>query len=296
MADTPGPIVGTVASLWRYPVKSMQGERVAASVLTERGLLGDRAYALVDAETGHVASAKHPRKWAALLECAAAYAEPPRPDQPLPPVQMTLADGEVVTTADPEGAAALSRLLGRSVTLVSAAPARARFEAFWPEVEGLVPLGRPIADDSGEALTAVPVGLASPRGTLFDLAVIHLVTTASLDRLQALYPSGAVDVRRFRPNVVIQSAADAAGFPENEWIGRTLTLGDDVRLRVSLPCPRCVMATLAQGDLPKDVGILRAVQQNRVDVGRFGTMGCLGVYAEVIHGGTLRVDDEIVLE
>ena len=94
--------VGSVPSLWRYPVKSMQGEEVNEAAIAERGLLGDRAYALLDRATGYIASAKHPRKWATLLACRAAFVEPPHPGAPLPPVSITLPDGTAISSADPE--------------------------------------------------------------------------------------------------------------------------------------------------------------------------------------------------
>jgi len=93
MASTPS-VIGAVTSLWRYPVKSMQGEELNAADVTPRGLLGDRAFALVDEETGKVASAKNPRRWPTLFDFRAAYIEPPGEDRPLPPVRITLADGE----------------------------------------------------------------------------------------------------------------------------------------------------------------------------------------------------------
>ena len=126
-----------------------------------------------------------------------------------------------------------------------------------------------------------------PAGTFFDLAVVHLLTTATIERLLALYPEGRFEVRRFRPNIVVATAPDQHGFVENDWVGRTLAIGDEVRLRVTGPCPRCVMITLPQGDLPKDAGILRtAAQNNQANV---------GVYAEVVKSGTLRRGDHVTL-
>ncbi|KYF49145.1 sulfurase, partial [Sorangium cellulosum] len=110
---------GTVVSIWRYPVKSMQGEEIDEAAISDRGVLGDRAYAVLDRETGHVASAKHPGKWGALLACRAAFAEPPRPSAPLPAVWITLPDGAVISSAQPDVDRALSRALGRDVALVS---------------------------------------------------------------------------------------------------------------------------------------------------------------------------------
>jgi uncharacterized protein YcbX len=125
------------------------------------------------------------------------------------------------------------------------------------------------------------------RGTFFDLATVHLLTTATLDRLRELYPRGRFEARRFRPNVVVACAPGQEGFVEQGWVGRTLELGDEVRLRVTGPCPRCVMTTLSQVDLPKDPGILRAAVQH--------SQGHVGVYASVLRGGTLRRGDPVRL-
>jgi len=97
MSAATGAALGSVASLWRYPVKSMMGEELNASLVTERGLLGDRAFALVERETGKVASAKEPRKWAKLFEFRSAYVEPPAGNG-LPPVRITLPDGAIATS------------------------------------------------------------------------------------------------------------------------------------------------------------------------------------------------------
>ncbi len=127
-----------------------------------------------------------------------------------------------------------------------------------------------------------------PPETFFDVAVVHVLTTATIDRLRDLYPEGRIEVRRFRPNIVVEPASDERTFIENSWIGRTLTLGDEVRLNISGPCPRCVMTTLPQGDLPTDVGILRtAAQHNQANV---------GVYATVLQGGMVRRGDPVRLQ
>ncbi len=277
--------VGAVVGLWRYPVKSMLGEELNATEVTGRGLLGDRAFALIDASDGKVASAKHPRKWAALFDCRATFVEPPRGGEQPPPVRIILPDGTTVTSEQGDLDRVISGVLGREVTLETAErgqrevvettapnPWRPSLEEYWPDIEGLA---------YSEAVTDE----AMPEGTFFDLARIHLLTTATIDRLRALYPQGRFEVRRFRPNVVVETTEE--GFAENAWVGRTLAIGDRVRLNVSEPCPRCVMTTLAQGDLPKDPGILRtAAQHNGVNV---------GVYAEVVQGGTIRRGDLITL-
>jgi uncharacterized protein len=120
----------------------------------------------------------------------------------------------------------------------------------------------------------------------FDIAVVHLLTTSTIDRLRKLYPQGRFEARRFRPNIVVSTGSEDPGFVENDWIGRTVLIGEAVRLAITEPCPRCVMITLPQADLPKDSGILRtAPQHNAVNV---------GVYASVVNGGTIRRGDAVV--
>src|ERR1700682_615489 len=127
-----------------------------------------------------------------------------------------------------------------------------------------------------------------PQGTFFDTATVHILTTATLQRLHELYPEGRFAVPRFRPNVVVSSPDVSSGFVENVWLGRIVAIGESVRLKIDLNCARCVMTTLAQRDLPKDPGILRTVaQHNQVNV---------GVYASVLQGGKIQRGDSIRLE
>src|SRR4051794_38228423 len=98
MEDAQGNLGSRVVAIWRYPVKSMMGEELNATEVTERGLLGDRAFALVDEETGKVASAKTPRRWPGLFDFRAAYVEPPSAAGSLPPARITAPDGESLTT------------------------------------------------------------------------------------------------------------------------------------------------------------------------------------------------------
>jgi uncharacterized protein YcbX len=268
---------GSVVSLWRYPVKSMMGEELNASEVTERGLVGDRQFALRDRETGKVVGAKNPRKWGNFFDFRAAFVEPPEAGSTMPPVRITLPDGTIATSAEDDLEETLSRALGREVTFeeAQARAEGAKAEEYWPDMEGL---------DYRDTVTDFEL----PEGTFFDLAVVHLLTTATLDRLRALYPAGRMEVRRFRPNIVVATGPEEEGFVENDWIDRTVSIGDEVRLRVSGPCPRCVMITLPQGDLPKDSGILRtAAQNNDANV---------GVYADVVEGGTVRRGDHIAVD
>jgi hypothetical protein len=286
MSSTTAIGEGSVVSLWRYPVKSMMGEEVNASRVAERGLVGDRAYALIDRADGKVVSAKQPRKWPALFAFRAVFAEPPRPEQAIPPVWVTLPNGDRVSSDQRDVDEILSGALGRAVTLRATAPER-------PMVEYLEDPLAPI-----ETIADFPAAAGAPPGTFFDYASIHLLTTATIDRLREVYPQGRFEVRRFRPNVVVEPPAGAKGFVENAWVGRTLAIGDELRLRVTDPCPRCVMTTLPQGDLPRDLGILRAAaDHNRIHVPFANQdMASVGVYATVERGGRIRRGDRLRLE
>ena len=274
-----GPLqVGAVAALWRYPVKSMMGEELNSSQVTGRGLLGDRRFAVVDRATGKVGGAKNPRKWGNFFDFRAAYAQPPQAAAAMPPVRITLPDGTAVTTGHGDLERALSRAFGRDVALGEAQPGEgapgATAEEYWPDMAGL---------DYRDTVTDFDM----PAGTFFDTAVVHLLTTATIDRLRGLYPQGRFEARRFRPNIVVSTGPDEPGFAENDWIGHIVAVGGTVRLAITGPCPRCVMITLPQGDLPKDPGILRtAAQHNAVSV---------GVYASVLTGGSIRRGDPVTL-
>jgi len=179
MASTVQHAVGSVVSLWRYPVKSMLGEELNAADVTDRGLRGDRAYALVDRSTGKVASAKNPGKWSRFFECRAAFLEPPRSNETLPPIRITLPDGTTAGSEQSDIDQTLTRVLGREVTLMKTAPRAPRFEEYWPDVSGL---------PHRETVTDEALALSAPEGTFFDYAVVHLLTTATIDRLRELYP------------------------------------------------------------------------------------------------------------
>jgi uncharacterized protein len=265
--------LGSVVSLWRYPVKSMMGgEELNASQVTQHGLLGDRAYALLDPSNGKVASAKNPRKWGKLFDFRAAFIDPPQGNKKMPAVRITLPDGRLLTSEQSDLNTTLSNVLGREVVLSTAAPMMPSLEEYWPDIDGLAHR-ETVTEESMHA------------DTFFDCAVIHVLTTSTIDQLREVYPPGRFEVRRFRPNVVVEAASGTKGFVENEWVGQTLTIGEEVRLRITGPCPRCVMTTLPQGDLPKDPGILRAAAQEN--------QAYIGVYASVLRDGTVRRGDPV---
>jgi uncharacterized protein YcbX len=289
--------VGRIRALWRFPVKSMLGEEIDAADLTEGGIVGDRAYALRDRETGKVASAKHPKLWPNMLACRATFVQPPRPGDALPPARIELADGSSVLSDAVDVDAVLSRFFGRDVELARAAQNGYTIDQYHPDEENYDPDGH--RDEVVEAqlgaafFNARGLPSAVPEGSFFDLFPLSVLTTSSLDQLGELEPQSRFDARRFRMNVIVDTPA--RGFVENEWLGRTLAIGDDVELGVALPDPRCVMPSLAQEDLPKDSRILKALaQHNRIDVAG-ARYPCAGVYAVAEATGTIRKDEPVSL-
>jgi uncharacterized protein YcbX len=259
----------------------MLGEELNSSYVTERGLIGDRTSALIDQETGKVASAKNPRKWGKLFDFRASFIEdPPQVVENIPPVRITFPDGTHIYSDQADDIDhALSKVLGREVRLMRANLENPSYEEYWPDIEGLAQREK-VTDE------------AMPPQTFFDIAVIHIFTTSTINRLRELYPEGRFEVRRFRPNIVVESTSSSEenkkDFIENLWVGKKLTIGEDIVLKVTAPCTRCVMITLPQGDLPKDLGILHTVAQyNQVTA---------GVYATVHGGGTIRRGDQVRLE
>jgi hypothetical protein len=290
--------LGTIAGLWRFPVKSMLGEQIEAVDVTEGGVVGDRAYALVDKETGKVASAKHPKLWPDLLRCRASFVEPPRPGEQLPPVRIELADGTSVMSDASDVDAVLSRFCGREVELARAAPDDFTIDQYHPDQENLDPEGHrdEVTETKLGAALFNEMGMPSavPEGSFFDVFPISVLTTSTLDHLNDLQPQSTFDARRFRMNVIV--ATPARGFAENSWLGRTLDIGDGVKLGVAMPDPRCVMTTVAQEGLEKDPQILKALaRHNRLDVAGGGLYPCAGVYAVVAATGTIRTGDRVTL-
>ena len=291
-------VVGTVSGLCAFPVKSMLGERLEQANLTGGGLVGDRAYALIDVETGKVASAKSVRLFPDLFACRAAFVETRQSDGELPPVQITLPDGTEICSDSSDADAILSAFFKRDVTLARAAPDDFTIDQYHPDIEGADPSGnrdKVVEQKLGSAFFA-QAGIPSPvdAGMFFDLFPVSVLTTSTLKHLAGLQPDSIFDERRFRMNIVVDTAD--AGFVENDWLDRDLEIGDAVRIGITLPDPRCVMTTLAQDELPQDSDILRTVvRHNRIQVGDAGLFPCVGVYGVVQKAGSVRSGDSVSL-
>ncbi|MEV0648024.1 MOSC N-terminal beta barrel domain-containing protein [Phytomonospora sp. NPDC050363] len=268
-----------IAALRRYPVKSVLGEDLRSAELGERGVPGDRRFALVDAESGLIASAKQPRLWRALLSARAEVTDGG--------VRVAFPDGSTVDGPSAGLDRALSKLSGREVRLTDVVPEGAALHRSIPEEV----LESGVEAEVGATVTTL--GAILP-GTFFDFAPVHIVTTATLTAISARSPRGTVEVERYRPNLVVDTG-EAEGFVEDEWPGRVLVVGG-ARLRVLLPSPRCAIPTLAHGSLPADRDALRVLaSHHRVTIPDFGTFPTAGVYAVVEQGGAVAVGDGVEL-
>lgn len=280
--------IGQVKEIFRHPVKSMHGESLDRARLGERGLDGDRAYAVLDDESGFVVSAKRPKRWGQMLRCTA------RTMGGLTSVE--LPTGEEYAIDDSELLVALSALFGRSVSLIDRAPENSGFEEVW--VRDLKADAGPYFDRPSRVVDGDEMVLGgtfmAKNGNLFNLGAMHIVTTGSLRRLAELAPGVDFDVRRFRPNVLIET--ESTGFVENDWVGCSLRIGG-VELRVSTAVPRCVMTTLPFADVPADRDVLRtATAHNRiVPMDGMAAYPCVGVYADATTHGEISVGDSVEL-
>src|SRR3984893_3349278 len=181
MPNPASTLVGVVEELWRYPIKSMLGEQLTATEVSESGLLGDRVYALRDTSDGKIATAKNPRKWPNLFDYGAVLIGAATPGEKLPPARITLPDGTTISTEQPDAARILSAALKREVRLEkiegAAASQKETSEEYWLDMEGL---------EHRDTVTDFNL----PEGTFFDTATVHILTTATLQRLHELYPEG----------------------------------------------------------------------------------------------------------
>lgn len=286
---------GTVAELWRYPVKSMGGERIARSAVDLRGLHADRMWAVRDVELGTFTTA---RRWPVLLRCGARFAEDPAGRAAGPgdvlEVVVTFPDGAELSSSDPEIHARLTELIGRPARL-EPLPALSEKAAYRTPQATKADLRRQfdLADDDPlPDFSMFPVRrlaelarYATPVGALYDVYPLLVLTRASLRAMEAQAPGSRFDVRRFRPNVLLETDGDELA--EFAWCGGRLR-GAEVTISVDIPAIRCSIPTREQGDLPADPDVIRTIKAH--------ADRCLGVYSTVARAGTLAEGEELALE
>jgi hypothetical protein len=280
-----------IKEIWRYPVKSMGGERLGETHLGKGGIPYDRGWAVRDETDKTIRGAK---LFGNLLNCSARYLLDTEAN-PVPKVEITLPNGSRIVSDDTKINAVLAELCGRPVTLWPLQPREneehyraakpADVEAHLRTVFALEPqeplpnLGAFPPDVLQELMV-----YASPRGTYFDAFPVNVLTEASLRYMQSLLPGSVIDVRRFRPNVLIDDPIAQAAPVEFDWIGREVGLGD-ARIAAVMRCPRCIMTTRAQGELPRDSAIMRTLVRE--------TEQNLSIYCTVSREGRIAVGDPV---
>jgi MOSC domain-containing protein len=301
--------IGTIKEIWRYPVKSMAGERLESCTVESLGIPGDRGWALRDETTGEITNGK---RFPLLMQCAAQYRNEPT-GADIPPADITLPDGSKTATDAADVNQRLTALLGKSVTLWPRLPADdlehyrrkskaarvfgrlAKVRALRSALPTLASFGNANAElrkmFSREPNEPIPdisllppelMEFTSPPGTYFDAFTIHLLTTSSLKIMERLNPDANWDPRRFRPNFLIES--ELKGLIELEWSSQRLQIGSAV-LKCQIPTARCGMTTHAQKDLPKDPSVLRTIVKDADQN--------LGTYASVVAAGVVKLGDSV---
>ena len=291
--------VARVAELWRYPVKSLGGERIDATGIGSRGVTGDRLWAVRDVERDVTVTAR----WVpVLLTATARYPDPVPPyagPGNVPDVEITFPDGAVLSSRDDAVHAKLSELADREMRLTALPPADDlslhRLNKGERDNASVAALRKDFGVTESEKFPDMSMfrvsdlvtlaRFSTPPGMFVDLAPVHVMTTTSLETIGSEI-GDEVDVRRFRPNVLMAPDDPDGELPEHRWTGGHLTIGGAV-LEVTMPTIRCVVPSRAQPGFDVDRRITRAVaaRGNR----------CLGSYCWVATGGTVRTGDDVDL-
>ena len=286
--DSIGQDLGVVTQVWRYPVKSMMGERLDSVTLGPEGVVGDRTWAVRDEVRGGIRGAK---KLHGLMDFAARYTSEP-PAETVIDAEITLPDGTTLSTGAEDASEQVSKALDhpspsgrssrRTTSITTGAGPRTR-PTRWPSCGRCSPSSPTTRCPTSRC--SRPRSWSSSRrpGTYVDAFPLLVMTEQSLASLQAALPASVIDVRRFRPSILLSAAAD--GYPEQAWVGRRLRIGE-ATVEIGVGCPRCVMTTLGFADLPPDRGIMRGLVRE--------TSQILGVYASVVEPGPVRVGDAVL--
>lgn len=287
--------IGTVKELWRYPVKSMEGELLRDAELDKLGVVGDRCWAVCDEVSSEITGV---RKLPRLLSCAAQYEASPQAGQTgedVPHIQVQLPDGTRFSTSDEQCNDLLSAYLKKEVSLRPLQPEsdkefyRLRTQAGEQAMKKQFDArgGMPSLGSLSWSKMIELAAYVTPRGRLYDVYPLHIVTSNSIAMLKSLEPEGDFQSRRFRPNIYIESAQENDHLDEFDWVGGTLFIGDTV-IRCESRTVRCSMPAQPQRGLEKDSKVLRTLEKH--------TQRHLGIYASVIRPGVIRDGDHVYWE
>lgn len=283
--------VGRIAELWRYPVKSMVGERLSSATLGKDGLLGDRYWAVREDDLGQLTVV---RRTPRLLQCRARYAMPPEESGDIPPIVISLPDGSELSSSDPHAQERLSDFLGKAVSLWPLQP-----KSNWRHYRLAKPAGaremkRQFASRELPDFSSIPLSrlaelmlFTTPLGRYHDIYPLHILSTNALHALRELEPEGDFCVERFRPNLLIESASESAEFDDFSWVNGELSVGE-VLIRCESRTVRCSAPAQPQADLAKDSRVLKTIE---AATGRH-----LGINATIVRGGCVKLGDDVYFE
>ncbi len=306
-------LIGTVQGIWRYPVKSMAGEKLGQCAVETLGLPADRGWAVRDESSREITNGK---RIPMLIQCAAVYREQPA-NGSIPQIDITFPDGSRIGSDDERVNARLTEVLGKQVTLWPRQPSTNKshyrrsdpsarvmaplmkipgFRALLPKLTRLPNLNRALREvfsrEPGEPIPDISVlpaevlEFTSPLGTYFDAFPVNVLTSASLQAMAKFNPNAIWDARRFRPNFLVKTEGGLEGLIESTWAGKTLRIGT-AEVKCEIPCARCGMTTHAQKNIPKDPSVLRSIVRDAEQN--------LGVYASVLKIGSVALGDRVEL-
>ncbi len=271
----------SITELWRYPVKSMGGERVESLELRTSAVVGDRQWAVRNTETGKIASAKRPRPYGQLLSWSA----------------RTQADGRLVVVS-PDGGeyavgsgeldAALTEALGEPVQVVEVEKGRDEtYGSEWPEIPGTV---------LSDVEVDLPIAAITEKTSFVDASAVHIIVNQSMKHLASLLGGVKLGVERFRPNIVLDAHDDVGSgeFADLAWKDIGFRIGD-AELRIGDATPRCVMTTLAQPGYEQAKGVLQVLAATARKEFDYGAFACFGTNAEITAAGTVSVGDTLTI-
>lgn len=281
-------IIGTVGSIWRYPVKGMAGERLQRCELDADGLKGDRIWAVQDVQRQEIQSCKFRPQ---LLQCRARF----RGDSGNAFIEITFPDGRQLRCDDPRASTEVSALIGHESLLQPLRPeADSEFyRRYKPDNHTwLEELKATFEREQGEPLPDLDnlpqlmQDFVSLPGTFFLVSPFHIVTTASLNHMKQVNPESDWHIERFRPNLVVDTLPEVDGLAEQDWVGKTLEIGD-LAIECNEPAPRCGAVTRRQGELSADTTLLRSIVRHADQN--------LGVYGNILKTGQIKMGDEVRL-
>ena len=271
----------SISELWRYPVKSMGGERVESLELRASAVVGDRQWAVRCTETGKIVSAKRPRPYGRLLSWSARAEADGR-------VVVAAPAGREYTAGSSELDAALAQALGEPVRLVEVEEGREEtYGSEWPEIPGTV---------LSDVEVDLPVAALTEKTSFVDASAVHIIVRQSMTHLASLLDGVKLGAERFRPNIVLDAHEDSGSgeFADLAWKDLDIQVGD-VELRIGDPTPRCVMTTLAQPGYEQAKSVLQVLAATARKEFDFGAFACFGTNAEVTAAGTINVGDTLTI-